>query len=118
MEQLSSQTKEKTMRRENGSLVINISKKDLPRNDSGDVEFANIDEVFEHFDNEEVKVLVERAVYHMEYQRTHHKKYSALLREKEKPVKEAAKRLFPGIAYINLTNEQYQEALEEAYPSV
>jgi hypothetical protein len=105
------------MKREDGAIVISIANKDLPRNDDGDIEFATLDDVMEHFTPEEVKALVERAIYHMEYQREHHKKYSQNLREKEKPVKVAAKRLFPGIAYINLTPDQFQKAMDEAYPN-
>jgi hypothetical protein len=104
------------MRRENGSIVVKIADKDLPRNDNDDVEFNNLDHVLEFFNDEEATALIERAIYHMEYQRTHHKKYSAAQREKERPVKEAAKRLFPGTAYINLTDEQFKKCLEEAYP--
>lgn len=104
------------VQRADGAKVISIINRQLPRNLEGDVRFHSFAELQEHFSSEEIVALCERALYHMEYQRTHHKAYSQNLRDKEKPVKEAAKRLFPGIAYINLTNEQYQKCLDEAYP--
>jgi len=105
-------------RRENGSVVVQLKGRELPRSASGDAAFTSLEEIELRFEEEEIVALVNRAIYHMEYQREHHKKYTADLREKEKPVKAAAKRLFPGVAYINLTSAQYQACLDEAYPKV
>jgi hypothetical protein len=102
--------------REDGAKVISIANRNLPRNEDGDVKFDSFDELKSCFEPDEIVTLCERALYHMEYQRSHHKKYSAALREKEKPVKAAAKKLFPGTAYINLTTDQYQKCLDMAYP--
>jgi hypothetical protein len=102
-------------RRENGSLEINIVDKDLPRASNGDIKFESFEELELHFTEEEITTLCERALYHMEYQRNHHKKYTQRIRDLEAPVKETAKRLFPGIAYIRLTPEQHAEAIKEAY---
>jgi len=54
----------------------------------------------------------------MEYQKAHHKVYSQKQRDLEAPVKAAAKRLFPSIAWINLTPSQHRAAMDLAFSGV
>jgi hypothetical protein len=104
--------------REDGVVVIDLKGReaDLPRNKAGDIAFECLEDIQDAFEDTEITVLVNRALYHMEYQKEHHKNYSQKQRDLEAPVKAAAKRLFPGVAWIRLTPEQHSAALNEAYP--
>jgi len=100
------------MPRADGIKQINLVDKDLPRNSSGDVCFTDVEQVQEFFTSEEIATLCNRAIYQAEYQRDHHKKYTQKIRDLEKPVKAKAKVMFPGIAWINLTEDQVNQAVE------
>ena len=72
-------------------------------------------EVLQVFTPDQVVALVNRALYQMEYSRTSHRERSQKLRDQEKPVKEAFKRLFPTISWANATEEQLKAAVAEVY---
>jgi hypothetical protein len=97
----------------------------IPRNGSGDPAFTSLhphdhqDEpefcVLDVFTVDQVVALVNRALYQMEYSRTSHRNRSQKLRDQEKPVREAFKRLYPTVSWANATEEQIKAAVQAVY---
>ena len=109
----------------------------IPRNSQGDPAFSNLGNsipqpnqvelpnpgavaaanptVLTVFTPDQVVALVNRALYQMEYSRTSHRERSQKLRDQEKPVKEAFKRLYPTVSWANATEEQLKAAVQEVY---
>jgi hypothetical protein len=75
----------------------------------------NTTAVLDVFTPEQVVALVNRALYQMEYSRESHRVRSQKLRDQEKPVKEAFKRLYPTTSWVNATEEQITNAVKEAF---
>lgn len=104
---------------------------EIPRNPQGDPAFSNLGRVPKEestgpvlnepptvrhvFTDDQIVALVNRALYQMEYSRTAHRERSQKLRDQEKPVKEAFKRLFPTTSWSNATEEMIKAAVAEVY---
>lgn len=86
----------------------------LNKHDHGDTPEGCILDVFS---SDEVVELVNRALYQLEYQKVAHQKYQQRNRDWQKPVKLAAKLLFPQVSWLKLTTEQLKAAVEAAYPN-
>lgn len=103
------------------SIRIELKGRAIPRNGDGNPAFQTMAEVDIVFSEAERVALINRAIYKMQYQTEHHRKYSQRQREFERPFKAAAKRLFPHTSYINLTNDQMSrvvEAVKEEMPEL
>lgn len=93
----------------------------IPRNGAGDPAFTHLhvtgegDGILDVFTKEQVVAMVNRYLYQAEYQQTSHKQYQEKRRAFERPIKEAAKRLFPSVSFINLTEQQLEEAIRAAH---
>lgn len=100
----------------------------VPRNSQGDPAFTHLqkrghrtDVALEHqllgvqdvFTDDQIVAIVNRWLYQAEYQQESHRKRAEEHQRLQKPVKEAAKRLFPSTSFINLTPEQLEEAIQE-----
>jgi hypothetical protein len=112
-------------------VVIDLKKVEgeIPRNTTGDPNFIHLQSnkqadddnddmslgVLDVFTPEQVVALVNRALYQMEYSRTSHRERSQKLRDQERPVKEAFKRLFPTTSWAQATEEQIKAAVQEVY---
>jgi hypothetical protein len=108
-------------------VVIDLKKVEglIPRNSQGDPAFSNLgnesnslrdnNSVLDVFSPDQIVALVNRALYQMEYSRTSHRERSQKLRDQEKPVREAFKRLFPDTSWANATEEQIKTAVQEVY---
>ena len=116
-------------------VVIDLKKVEerIPRNAAGDPAFdalaGRVEEldwpdspndkktVLEVFTPDQIVALVNRALYQMEYSRTSHRERSQKLRDQERPVKEAFKRLYPTTSWAQATEEQLKAAVQEVYKS-
>lgn len=99
----------------------------IPRSHDGDPEFLQLQKingpegptkpyaVFDVFTAEQVVAMVNRYLYQAEYQQKSHRDYQERRRAFEKPIKEAAKRLFPNTSFINLTEQQLEAAIRAAH---
>ena len=94
---------------------VSLASRYLPVNEDGDVHFESLEEVLQHFEPVEVVTMVERWVRVASSARESNKKRTAKLREAERPVKEAAKVLFPTKSFADLTPTEYRRAVEKAY---
>jgi nicotinamide mononucleotide adenylyltransferase len=74
------------------------------------------DSVLSVFTPAQIVVIVNRWIYQAEYQQQSHRQRSQEIRDREKPVKEAFKQMFPNTSFINATEEQIQAAIRVAYP--
>ena len=95
---------------------IKLQGRNLPRGLDGDVEFAEkrVSELLHHFQEWEVVVLVERAIRNAQSSNEANKKRDQRLRELAKPVREAAKKLFPKKSWQQLTQEEMMDAIDQA----
>ena len=113
-------------------VIIDLKKVEerIPRNDSGDPSFTHLqkrghrtDVTLEHqleglqdvFTDDQIVALVNRALYQMEYSRKIHRERSQAERDRDKPIKEAFKRLFPTTSWANATEEQIKDAVQVVY---
>lgn len=113
-------------------VTINLKEleENIPRNEQGDPLFLQLGEflkpedrnpkgdlvpptVLDVFTPEQVVALVNRALYQMEYSRTAHRNRAQRERDLMKPIKELLKQKFPGISWINATEWQINECMEE-----
>jgi len=92
----------------------------IPRNGAGDPNFLYLHgpvgpTVLDVFTHEQVVALVNRALYQMEYSRASHRQRSQKLRDQERPVREAFKRLYPTTSWVQATEEQIKAAVQAVY---
>lgn len=85
----------------------------IPRNAKGDPAFTSLPEMSAIFTHEQIVAIVNRWIYQAEYQQITHRRRAEEQQRLQKPVKEAAKRLFPSTSFINLTPEQLEQAIQE-----
>ena len=111
-------------------VALKDKQQHIPRNKAGDPAFqvlrnrlvaddyerqgADVDSLLAVFTPQEIVAMVNRHLYQAEYQQRSHLKYQQAIRDREKPVKEAFRRLYPGVAYINATPQQIDAAIREA----
>lgn len=111
---------------DNNKVTINLKELEekIPRNEQGDPQFQRLGEAHSTNDNsvvgvldvflpEQVVALVNRALYQMEYSRTVHRNRAQRERDLMKPIKEILKKKFPGVSWINATEWQINECMEE-----
>lgn len=107
--------------------VVSLLNRTIPRNNAGDPDFKHLHNngggeyvpgdvstlpILNVFSEAEVITLVNRALYQMEYQRTHHRQYSQLQRDREKLIKLALKQAHPGVSFIKATEQQLEDAMK------
>ena len=97
---------------------IRLINRAIPRDEGGDPSFTSWMQITDTFEEWEIVKLVNTAIYAKEYQRVHHKVRGARIRAMEAPIKAAAKRLYPGVSWINLTEEQVGKAVESAHDAI
>lgn len=108
---------------DNSKVTINLKELEgsIPRNAQGDPAFTELTpsgdsenpSVVEVFQPDQVVALVNRALYQMEYSRTAHRNRAQRERDLMKPIKELLKQKFPGVSWINATEWQINECMEE-----
>lgn len=104
-------------------VVVDLKKVEdrIPRNAAGDPAFEYLGAledvpngpttILEVFTPIQICALVNRALYQMEYSRKVHRERSQEIRDREKPVKEMFKQMFPGTSWANATEEQIRAAV-------
>lgn len=99
----------------NRDRKIAVASKPLPVASNGDVQFESYEQMRTFFDEEEVTLIVERWIRNSAASKEANKKSAAKNREMLRPVKAAAKTLFPDKAFADLTSEEYAQAVDAAY---
>lgn len=99
-------------------MKIVLSGREIPRKENGDPNFKFLHEAYEQrcvldvFTEPEVVELVNRAIYQLEYQHQAHRVRGQRVRDQEKLIREAVKRLFH-ISWLKATPGQIAEARKE-----
>lgn len=97
---------------------IRLTDREYPKDRVGDPCFESLTDVQKYFADWEIVELVKRQIKMALTANESNKKRMARLREMERPVREAAKRLWPEKSFADLTPMEYTEAVSNAYPVV
>jgi hypothetical protein len=103
---------------------VKLNGREIPRNEAGDPSFvdlyydagvkrADLKAVLDVFDADEVVLLVNKALYQMEYSRTVHRNRAQRERDLQKPIKLIFKEMFPHQSWLKATEGQVEQCLVE-----
>lgn len=109
-----------------GQTIVELKGKVIPRNEEGDPHFTRLvntsnedppegtpPSIMMVFTPAEVVAMVNRYIYMTEYSRAYHEKDRRQRQERDRMLKDTARRLFPEVRFVDLTGEQLQQVVEE-----
>lgn len=90
-------------------MNIRLKGRNIPRNQSGDPDFLNLEACRDVFTDQEITVLVNRCLYQLEYQQRAHLKRARIKTEQQKPIRDYLRKHFQ-TTLDKATERQIREA--------